>query len=167
MGKRTKDRNTKQNARKKLSIRSNKTFSSKKFSGIDKNSKASTNPNRIIPNEKLKNFYRTPAKIKLLNLYNSKPSKDRFKRPETPARIAPDRKWFGNTRTITQKKLEEIRKEISLNEKNKKNPHNVFLNKTKLPENLLKPISNEGKIKNKLSSFEDTFGKKSRRTIPN
>ena len=45
MGKRTKDRNTKQNARKKLSIRSNKTFSSKKFSGIDKNSKASTNPN--------------------------------------------------------------------------------------------------------------------------
>lgn len=167
MGKRTKDRNIKQNARKKLSIRSNKSFSSKKFSGIDKNSKASTNPNRIIPNEKLKNFYRTPAKIKLLNLYNSKPSKDRFKRPETPARIAPDRKWFGNTRTITQKKLEEIRKEISLNEKNKKNPHNVFLNKTKLPENLLKPILNEGKIKNKLTSFEDTFGKKSRRTIPN
>ena len=77
---------------------------------------------RKIPNEKLKNFYRTPAKIKLLNLYNSKPSKDRFKRPETPARIVPDRKWFGNTRTITQKKLEEIRKEISLNEKNKKNP---------------------------------------------
>ena len=29
---------------------------------------------------KLKNFYRTPVKIKLLNLYNSKPSKDRFKR---------------------------------------------------------------------------------------
>ena len=167
MAKRTKDKNTKQNARKKLSVRSNKSYKSIKFSGIDKNSKASTNPNRKIPNEKLKNFYRTPAKIKLLNLYNSKPSKDRFKRPETPARIVPDRKWFGNTRTITQKKLEEIRKEISLNEKNKKNPQSVFLNKTQLPENLLKPISNEGKIKNMLSSFEETFGKKSRRTIPN
>ena len=73
MAKRTKDKNTKQNAHKKLSVRSNKSYKSIKFSGIDKNSKASTNPNRKIPNEKLKNFYRTPAKIKLLNLYNSKP----------------------------------------------------------------------------------------------
>ena len=54
MAKRTKDKNTKQNARKKLSVRSNKSYKSIKFSGIDKNSKASTNPNRKIPNENKK-----------------------------------------------------------------------------------------------------------------
>ena len=59
MGKRTKDRNTKQNARKKLSVRSNKSYKSIKFSGIDKNS------NRKITNEKLKNLYRTPLEKKI------------------------------------------------------------------------------------------------------
>ena len=111
-------------------------------------------------------FYRTKSKIKLLNLYNSKPNKDRFKRPDKPERIEPDRKWFGNTRTIDPKKLDGLRKEV-VKKQSIKDTYSIFLNQTHLPQSLINPISNEGTIKNKLTTFEETFGKNSRRTKPN
>ena len=52
-----------------------------------------------------------------------------------PARIEPDRKWFGNVRTINQKNLEKLRVELS----NKKGKPNEFLLKDKkVPMSLLK-----------------------------
>ncbi len=33
--------------------------------------------------------------------------------PTKPSRIAPDRKWFGNVRTIDQKSLEKFRIEMA------------------------------------------------------
>ena len=164
MGKRNKGANTKGQKRKDLAKKGRQAFSRPNFSGIDKKSKAPTNPNRPIEQGK-ESFYRTKAKIKLLNLYKSKPSEDRFKRPEKPARIEPNRMWFGNVRTIDPKKLEQMRKEMD-----KEKPHdtyNVFITQSHLPRSLINPISNEGKIKNKLTSFEETFGKNSRRTKPN
>ena len=164
MGKRNKGANTKGQKRKDLAKKGRQAFSRPNFSGIDKKSKAPTNPNRPIEQGK-ESFYRTKAKIKLLNLYKSKPSEDRFKRPEKPARIEPNRMWFGNVRTIDPKKLEQMRKEMD-----KEKPHdtyNIFLTQSHLPRSLINPISNEGKIKNKLTSFEETFGKNSRRTKPN
>ena len=164
MGKRNKGANTKGQKRKDLAKKGRQAFSRPNFSGIDKKSKAPTNPNRPIEQGK-KSFYRTKAKIKLLNLYKSKPSEDRFKRPEKPARIEPNRMWFGNVRTIDPKKLEQMRKEMD-----KEKPHdtyNVFITQSHLPRSLINPISNEGKIKNKLTSFEETFGKNCRRTKPN
>ena len=164
MGKRNKDANTKGQKRKDLAKKGRQAFSRPNFSGIDKKSKAPTNPNRPIEQGK-ESFYRTKAKIKLLNLYKSKPSEDRFKRPEKPARIEPNRMWFGNVRTIDPKKLEQMRKEMD-----KEKPHdtyNVFITQSHLPRSLINPISNEGKIKNKLTSFEETFGKNCRRTKPN
>ena len=164
MGKRNKGANTKGQKRKDLAKKGRQAFSLPNFSGIDKKSKAPTNPNRPIEQGK-ESFYRTKAKIKLLNLYKSKPSEDRFKRPEKPARIEPNRMWFGNVRTIDPKKLEQMRKEMD-----KEKPHdayNIFLTQSHLPRSLINPISNEGKIKNKLTSFEETFGKNSRRTKPN
>ena len=167
MAKRSKGQNTKGQKRFNLSKRSNKTFSSKKTSAIDKISKAPTNPNRVMKEGK-NSFYRTKAKINLLNLYNSKPNKDRFKVPNKPVRIEPDRRWFGNVRTIDQKKLEQMNKEYEkiLNNK-KKDTFSIFLNQSKIPQSLIKPLNNESKINNKISSFEETFGKKSKRTKPN
>ena len=164
MGKRNKGANTKGQKRKDLAKKGRQAFSRPNFSGIDKKSKAPTNPNRPIEQGK-ESFYRTKAKIKLLNLYKSKPSEDRFKRPEKPARIEPNRMWFGNVRTIDPKKLEQMRKEMD-----KEKPHdtyNVFITQSHLPRSLINPISNEGKIKNILTSFEETFGKNCRRTKPN
>ena len=165
MGKRNKGENTKGQKRKEVAKKGRQAFSSFNHSGIDKKSKAPTNPNRPVEQGK-QSFYRTKAKIKLLNMYNSKPSEDRFKRPEHPARIEPNPGLFGNTRTIDPKKLEQMRKEIVKTDPNK-NTYNIFLHRSHLPQSLINPLSNEGKIRNKLTSFEETFGKNSRRTKPN
>ena len=165
MGKRNKGANTKGQKRKEVAKKGRQAFTSFNHSGIDKKSKAPTNPNRPIEKGK-ESFYRTKGKIKLLNIYNSKPSNDRFKRPEQPIRIAPNMTIFGNTRTIAPKKLEQMQKEIVKAEPNN-NTYNIFLNRSHLPQSLINPISNEGKIRNKLVSFEETFGKNSRRTKPN
>jgi len=165
MGKRNKGANTKGQKRKEVAKKGRQAFSSFNHSGIDKKSHAPTNPNRPVEQGK-ESFYRSKSKIKLLNMYNSKPSKDRFKRPEHPARIEANPKIFGNTRTIDPKKLEQMRKEVAKNESNN-NTYNIFLHRSHLPQSLINPLSNEGKIKNKLTSFEETFGKNSRRTKPN
>ena len=166
MGKRNKGANTKGQKRKEVAKKGRQVFSRQNHSGIDKKSKAPTNPNRPVEQGK-ESFYRTKSKIKLLNLYDSKPSKDRFKRPEQPARIEPDRKWFGNVRTIDPKKLEQMRKEMVNKQSNNNDTYSIFIRSSHLPQSLINPLSNEGKIKNKLTSFDETFGKNSRRTKPN
>ena len=112
MAKRNKGANTKGAKRKDVAKRGRQAFARPNHSGIDKKSKAPTNPNRPVEKGK-ESFYRTKNKINLLNMYNSKPSKDRFKRPDKPARIEPDRKWFGNTRSIDPKKLDQLRKAVN------------------------------------------------------
>ena len=166
MGKRNKGANTKGQKRKEVAKKGRQVFSRPNHSGIDKKSKAPTNPNRPVEQGK-ESIYRTKSKIKLLNLYDSKPSKDRFKRPEQPARIEPDRKWFGNVRTIDPKKLEQMRKEMVNKQSNNNDTYSIFIRSSHLPQSLINPLSNEGKIKNKLTSFDETFGKNSRRTKPN
>ncbi len=166
MGKRNKGANTKGQKRKDLAKKGRQIFSRPNHSGIDKKSKAPTNPNRPIEQGK-ESFYRTKSKIKLLNLYKSKPSNDRFKRPEEPARIEPDSRWFGNVRTIDPKKLEQMRKEMVNKQSNNNDTYSIFIRSSHLPQSLINPLSNEGKIKNKLTSFDETFGKNSRRTKPN
>lgn len=56
---------------------------------------------------------RDKAKINLLNLYREKPDFEKMKeKPSEAVKIQPDRKWFGNIRTIGQKSLEEFRVEM-------------------------------------------------------
>ena len=55
-------------------------------------------------------------------------------RPSGPARIEPDPKWFGNVRTIEQRKLEELRIELK---EQVKDTYTVLLNKKKLPMSLI------------------------------
>jgi len=84
--------------------------------------------------------------------------------PGTVARVEPNRRWFGNTRVITQSALQTFQEEMK---KAMKDPYKVVLNQTKLPISLL----NE-KAKNRrvhildMESFEQTFGSKAQRKRP-
>lgn len=63
--------------------------------------------------------------------------------PNTPARIEPDPKWFGNVRTIAQKDLEKLR--VELKEK-VEDSYTVLLNKRKLPMSLIEEDTSAAKI---------------------
>ena len=67
-------------------------------------SNASSNPYRPDPSGgKPGSRFRDRATIKRLNMYNEKPDVAKMKkRPTDPSagRIQPDRKWFGNVRTV-------------------------------------------------------------------
>ena len=54
--------------------------------------------------------------------------------PGTMARVEPNRRWFGNTRVITQTALQTFQDEM---EKVKKDPYKVVMKQTKLPITLL------------------------------
>lgn len=129
-------------------------------------SNASTNPDRKIPKaEDGQQFYRTKAKIKLLNLYNTKPNmKKIYKEPIKPARIQPDRKWFGNVRTIDQKSLEKFRVEMA---QKSSNSHEFLIKANLLPTSLLVDPLKENKMNIlDLEKFEHTFGPKKTRKRP-
>eukprot|EP00494_Astrolonche_serrata_P002012 UN02018 len=85
---------------------------------------------------------------------------------DTPVvRVQPDRKWFGNTRTITQKGLDRFREEM----KSKSNdPYTVILKRKHLPMSLL---ADTEKVQRsnilQVESFNHTFGKKKQRKKPN
>lgn len=94
-------------------------------------SNASTNPNRVAPGKDNGQFFRTKSKMKILNMYNEKPDTAKMnKRPSAPARIEPDRKWYGNVRTIDQKNLEKFRVELAAHSND---PYQVLLKAKKLP----------------------------------
>lgn len=83
-------------------------------------------------------------------------------RPLEPVRIQPDRRWFGNTRVVTQTKLEQFREAM---ENARKNPYSVLLKRSKLPVSLFNEQSLEKKNKShinllSLEPFQKTFGKK-------
>ncbi len=68
---------------------------------------ASTNADRKLPGNIKKGGFthmRDKAKINLLNLYNDKPDLEKMREVKSePVRVQPDRKWFGNIRTVDQK----------------------------------------------------------------
>jgi nuclear GTP-binding protein len=163
MAKRSKIGN-KQQSRKDFNKKKFGKFSGNKASGLNKNSNASTNPDRKIkPGSE--GFYRTKATIKRLKMYDEKPDIEaRRVRPTKPARIEPDRKWFGNTRTIDQKSLEGLRKEI---ENQSHDTYSLLLKKRKIPQSLLTPLTQSDKVNKLHGKFQDTFGPKMKRRKPN
>jgi nuclear GTP-binding protein len=84
--------------------------------------------------------------------------------PTKPARIEPNRKWFGNVRVIDQKSLSNLRKEI---ENQSHDTYSLLLKKRNIPASLITPMSQETKVKTLMDTFSDTFGKNSKRTKPN
>jgi nuclear GTP-binding protein len=134
--------------------------------------------NRQTPSKKGFANLRSNTTIKRLKMYDNKPTRDRKGnitraaafQSSTPeggsdvARIAPNRKWFGNTRTIAQKDLEQFRDEMT---QRVNDSYSVVIHQQKLPMGLL--TTNEKKPQMNLLSIESydyAFGKNSTRKRP-
>lgn len=73
------------------------------------------------------------------------------------ARIAPDRRWFGNTRTISQNELDKFRDEMTTKAAD---PYSVVLRRKKIPMALLKDSEKVASMNLLVNeSFESTFSK--------
>ncbi|KDQ09127.1 hypothetical protein BOTBODRAFT_117615 [Botryobasidium botryosum FD-172 SS1] len=126
------------------------------------------------------NFYRdakSAARVKMLN--GGKPVRDRdgkiiqaaaFQKGEDetqPGRVQPDRRWFGNTRVISQPALEHFRESLAAR---KNDPYSVLLKRNKLPLSLLDDAARSGAGKRphivETEPFNDTFGPKAQRKKP-
>ncbi|GKY96918.1 hypothetical protein MPSEU_000650700 [Mayamaea pseudoterrestris] len=79
-------------------------------------------------------------------------------------RIQPDRRWFGNTRLVDGKKLDEFRQQMT---EAVADPYSVVLKRKKLPMGLLKEAAEYSTVSKKAlleqEPFENAFGKQSRR----
>ncbi|KAI5804504.1 GTP-binding protein [Geopyxis carbonaria] len=126
------------------------------------------------------NFYRDGKKAKQLKLLRDtgegKRNKDGSKivqaapfqsREKPQARIEPNRKWFTNTRVISQEALTGFREAMA---EKVKDPYQVLLRSNKLPMSLLKTGTgvkdHEAKIKVESQPFSATFGPKAQRKRP-
>lgn len=84
----------------------------------------------------------------------------------TTGRIQPDRRWFGNTRTVAAKDLDAFRQEMT---EAVSDPYSVVLKRKKLPMGLLQDAAEYSAGKAAKSAlldqepFEHTFGSKTRR----
>ncbi|GAA5916336.1 hypothetical protein JCM8208_005307 [Rhodotorula glutinis] len=124
------------------------------------------------------NFYRDAKSARRVNLLSGKSSKavrdadgkilvaaEYQSTDVTPGRVQPDRRWFGNTRTISQTALDHFRENL----KDKINdPYAVVLKQNKLPMSLLTDTVRGGN-KQELTTtepFHDTFGPKAQRKRP-
>lgn len=82
----------------------------------------------------------------------------------TRARIAPNQKWFGNTRTITQSSLQKFQDELG---KAVRDPYKVVMKQTTLPVTLLNERAKFQRVHIlETESFKDTFGKNAKRKRP-
>lgn len=151
-----------------------------------KKSNASSKPGRTAPKKGDSNM-RSADTIKRLKMYNNgkairnKEGKvvggqflmsDRAgdtKITSSTGRIAPDRRWFGNTRVVGQTELDKFREEMT---SKVADPYSVVLKRKKLPMGLLQDAAialtkdgaapgGSGLLTNE--PFEHVFGKKRRR----
>lgn len=120
---------------------------------------------------------RDKSTIKRLLMYkNSKPIRNREGKIIKPApfqstlssgsvaRVAPNQKWFGNTRTVTQSALQKFQEELG---KAMKDPYQVVMRQTKLPITLLNESSKYSRVHIlDTETFGSTFGKKATRKRP-
>jgi nuclear GTP-binding protein len=111
--------------------------------------------------EKKTYFTRTKGKERRLAMYKSN-GKLSHEMPDT--RIAPDRRWFGNNRTITQDELAKFQNAYT---EAKADQFQVILHERKLPKSLVRDESDDKKFQLlRAESFQDTFGKTARRRKP-
>ncbi|CAO3634962.1 unnamed protein product [Mucor hiemalis] len=80
------------------------------------------------------------------------------------ARVAPNCKWFGNTRVIGQKALEDFRESLSAKVDD---PYQVLLKQNKLPMSLLQDSTKHTRMHIlETDTFKNTFGNKAQRKKP-
>eukprot|EP01084_Bolivina_argentea_P052708 96815_1 len=133
-----------------------------------------TDPHRIRP--KNATHLRDRSTIKRLKMYKCKAIRDKngrilrqkFMRYETDSpvsRIHPDRRWFGNSKVISQKQLQLFRAEMS---KSVRDPYQIVIKSKKIPFGLLETDTkqtNRMKLL-QIESFHQTFGDKMQRKRP-
>ena len=144
---------------------------------VNKTGNSSSNPDRV----STKGGQRSKSTIMRLNMYKrGKPVRDKDgtviggtllmgnksggKDMSNMARIQPDRRWFGNTRTIKQTDLDKFREEMTVKAAD---PYSVVLRRKKIPMTLLADTEKINKV-NLLESesYENTFGSKIKRKRP-
>ncbi len=145
-----------------------------KFRPMNTKSTKIINKNR--PVEAGQTHLRSKDTIKRLEMYKDRAVRDKDGRlihgdlmsriPDAKVkRIAPDRKWFGNTRTVGQEDMSQFREKMSqaLND-----PYQVVMRNKKLPLGLLNDTKYQKAKPNLLTaeSFAQTFGPKSQRKKP-
>lgn len=130
------------------------------------------------------NFYRSAKRVKTLNMYkDGKPERNArgditkdasYQSRTTPkARVEPNRKWFTNTRVISQDALASFRGAV---EAQSKDPYSYLLKQNKLPMSLIRDgkdkerkdglVQHQAKIRIESEKFGDTFGPKAQRKRP-
>ncbi|KAJ1032491.1 hypothetical protein NDA16_000515 [Ustilago loliicola] len=143
--------------------------------GSSKNNTKSTGIKRV----KGENFYRDAKKAKVVKLLAkdgiaSKAIRDKngkiiqaaeFQSSEAkPGRVQPDKRWFGNTRVISQDALDHFR--TSLGSRGN-DPYSVLLRRNKLPMSLIQdPGKGKAPSLTTLEPFSDTFGPGAQRKRP-
>lgn len=129
------------------------------------------------------NFYRSAKKVKQLNILKEGKAERNargdiikaasYQSRETPkARVEPNRKWFTNTRVISQEALSSFREAVAAQSKD---PYSYLLKQNKLPMSLIHDggkervdgiVQHRAKIKIETEKFADTFGPKAQRKRP-
>ncbi|KAF5352804.1 hypothetical protein D9756_006083 [Leucocoprinus leucothites] len=147
--------------------------------------KKATSPSKTRSSVSLKkakgeNFYRNAKQVARLNMLKSgKAVRDKdgkiiqaaaFQKGEDetkPGRVQPDRRWFGNTRVISQTALDHFRTSLATK---KDDPYSVLLRRNKLPMALLDDAANPNLRKRahivETEPFAETFGPKAQRKRP-
>ncbi|RYO86038.1 hypothetical protein DL766_003631 [Monosporascus sp. MC13-8B] len=124
------------------------------------------------------NFYRNAKKIKTLNMRKDGKPQRNFEgkivqaasyqsRDAAVARVEPNRKWFTNTRVISQDSLKAFREAMA---EKQADPYQVLLKSNKLPMSLIRDGSDTNGLKQhqakmaiESSPYSDVFGAKSQR----
>ncbi|KAI8821630.1 NUC091 domain-containing protein [Fimicolochytrium jonesii] len=123
------------------------------------------------------NFYRDAKKVRQVNmLKGGKATRNADGKiikaaeyqtrlaPGTQARIAPDRNWFTNTRTIGQNALNSFREAMATKADD---PYTVIMRQNKLPMSLLTDPTKVASMKLlEVDPFANTFGPKAQRKRP-
>ncbi|KDR85512.1 hypothetical protein GALMADRAFT_366213 [Galerina marginata CBS 339.88] len=142
--------------------------------------RSSTSSSVSLAKVKGENFYRNAKQVSRLKMLNGgKPVRDKdgkiiqaaaFQKGEDetkPGRVQPDRRWFGNTRVISQTALDHFRTSLSAK---KDDPYSVLLRRNKLPMALLDDAANPNLRKRphivETEPFSETFGPKAQRKKP-
>ena len=145
---------------------------------VKKSSTSSSNPSRVAA----KGGQRTKSTIMRLKMYKSggairnkegkvvggslmmSAKSGGTTNASTTARIAPNRRYFANTRTTAQKDLDKFREDMKTSEAD---PYSVILRRNKIPMGLLvdaEKIKSMHLLENE--SYESTFGKNKTRKRP-
>ncbi|CAO1614136.1 unnamed protein product [Parajaminaea phylloscopi] len=148
-----------------------------------KGKKASSSPgtgsSNGIKKVKGENFYRDAKKARTVKLLSkngiaSKAIRDKdgkiiqaqeFQSSEAkPGRVQPDRRWFGNTRVISQDALDHFRTSLS---SRVDDPYSVLLRRNKLPMSLIQdPKQGKPASLTTVEPFQQTFGPGAQRKRP-